>query len=235
MVEPTINAIIVDNDVKSANILKGFIDQTSNMELVGSFRDISNALQLSNEIKPEIIYVDMDMSGLQEYEYLSSVSRCCKHLIITSYEAKYAIEGYHNNVSDYLMKPLSYDKFSRSLHKLVGRSNLPAKASFEEDYVWIKSGKKVYRMWKPEIELVEALKDYVIIHYKGKKYITHLSMANIEEYLGSKYFIRVNRSCIISIDSIISIYGNVIETTFNKEVPVGVRYKDRVRLLYPGF
>ncbi|RBL89638.1 LytR/AlgR family response regulator transcription factor [Chitinophaga flava] len=256
MCKSHLSAIIVDNDASSNDLLKNYIQSTQNIELVGSFHSIHDALNFSYDFTPEIMYIDIHMSGLREYQYLSAISpKVCKHLIITSYESKYAIDGYHNNVYDYLMKPLSYDRFAESLNKLLtirfpaenvdtlepNREETPGAVGMinynmnNEEYIWIKCDKRIYRMWKPDIKFVEALKDYIIIHYKDKKYITHLSMSTIEMYLGNKDFIRVNRSYIIAINSIISIYGNVIETTFNKEIPIGIRYRDKIKLLYTGF
>lgn len=257
MVNTSLNAVIVDNDLESASLLKEYIHKTNHVELAGSYHDIDNALNHSSFLKPEIIYVDIHMSGLREYNNLARISNLCKHLIIVSHETKYAIEGYRYNVYDYLMKPLSYESFSRSFNKLMSNSQLTDADDMEliaaangagtassdlsmniyeeEEYVWIKCDKKIYRMWKQDIHLVEGLKDYIVIHHKGKKYVTHLSMSLVETYLGRKHFIRINRSCIISKNSIIAISGNVIETTLNKQMVIGIRYREKVRMLYAGF
>jgi len=151
-------------------------------------------------------------------------------VVLTTAYAEYAAESYELNVIDYLLKPISFERFSKAVDKITaGRLYTPAQKDQDRsaDHIFIKSSNKFFKVNFSEIVYVEGMKDYVKIHTAEYTLITHQTMNEVEKTLPARQFMRVHKSYIIAMAFIKSIYGNTIELE-KKTIPIGINYKDAV-------
>jgi DNA-binding LytR/AlgR family response regulator len=150
--------------------------------------------------------------------------------VLTTAYAEYALESYEFNVIDYLLKPISFERFSKAVNKLLdGRLySLAGKESPPPgDHIFIRSNSKFFRVNFSEILYVQGMKDYLKVHTSDYTLITHQTMNDLEKTLPSRQFIRVHRSYLVAVQHIKSIYGNSIG--LGKEtIPIGLNYKETV-------
>src|SRR5687767_8307547 len=150
------------------------------------------------------------MTGLN---FLRTFSESPMVILTTAY-AEHALESYEFNVIDYLLKPISLERFIRAVNKLSNGRLLTLSAKEKEtsyDHIFIRSGSKFFKVNFPEIVFIQSMKDYMKIHTSDHKLITHQTMNDMEKILPPRQFIRVHKSFIVAIDHIKTIYGNTIE------------------------
>ncbi len=167
------------------------------------------------------------MSGLH---FLRSLANPPLVVLTTAY-AEYALESYEFHVIDYLLKPISFERFSKAVNKMLdGRlyslSGTPADAR-DDDHIFIKSNSKFFRVDFAEILYVQGMKDYLKLFTHDVTLVTHHTMNEMEKTLPSRQFLRVHRSYIVATRHIRAIYGNSIELG-KVTIPIGVNYKDTV-------
>jgi two-component system LytT family response regulator len=152
-------------------------------------------------------------------------------VVLTTAYAEYALESYEFNVIDYLLKPISFERFSRAVGKILDNRLFSAAAKeadpFSGDHIFIRSNSKFFRVNFSEILYVQGSRDYLKIHTPDYSLITHQTMNDLERSLPARQFIRVHKSYIVALRHIRSIYGNSIELG-KTTIPIGVSYKDAV-------
>ena len=158
-------------------------------------------------------------------------------VILTTAYAEYALESYEFSVIDYLLKPVSFERFSKAINKVVD-GKLYTKLAAEKENVpseriFIKSGNKFFKVNFSEIIYIEAMKDYLKIHTADYKLVTHQTMTEMEKILPAKQFIRVHKSFIVAVAHIKSLYGSSIETE-KDTIPIGLSYKNSVMSFIAG-
>jgi two-component system, LytTR family, response regulator len=154
-------------------------------------------------------------------------------VILTTAYAEYALESYEFNVIDYLLKPISFERFSKAINKIVEGKLLTQKIKITNEYrdhMYIKSGSKFFKVNFADIIYIEGMKDYLKICTADSKLVTHQTMGEMEKLLPADQFIRVHKSYMVSIARIKSIYGNNIETAM-LTIPIGMNYKEKVMQL----
>ena len=167
------------------------------------------------------------MSGLQ---FLSGLKDSPLVVLTTAY-AEYALESYEFNVIDYLLKPISFERFSRAVNKILDGRLFSAAGKeadpFQDDHIFIRSNSKFFRVNFSEILYIQGMKDYLKIYTPDYALITHQTMNDLEKSLPARQFIRVHKSYIVALRHIRSIYGNSIELE-KATIPIGVSYKETV-------
>ena len=148
-------------------------------------------------------------------------------VVITTAYSEYALESYEFNVIDYLLKPVSFERFSKAIDKIMSERSILKPGQAIADHMFIKSNGKFFRIDYDEIRYIESMKDYLKIHTDDRTFVIHQTMSDIEKILPSKQFLRVHKSYMIAISGIKSIYGNSIETK-KTIIPIGVSYKEKV-------
>jgi DNA-binding LytR/AlgR family response regulator len=221
--------IIIDHESSSREILKKFINDLSNLQLVGEFGDVASAntfLQKKNDV--DLMFLEIDLpkkSGLSLFKDSNNLPMT----IITASDPKYAAETYEFNVVDYLLKPLKFDRFIRAIAKAEEKmkSNESAASIFSNnnDFIFIKSERKYIKINFSDLMLIEGLKDYVIVHATHGKYMTAMNVKTIHNKLPENIFFRVSKSYIINLNFIDDIDGGFIDIKEYK-VPIGRSYRD---------
>lgn len=231
-----LKCLIVDDEPIAHSILKQYIDKDERIEFAGSCSGAVQALQFLQQNKDiGLIFLDIKMPKISGIEFLKSL-RNPPHVVFTTANREYAIEGFDLNAVDYLLKPFSFERFLQAVNKVVlleqsnkaptGATPLPMDTQ-EEEVIVIKADGRLIQLKLSDIFLVEALKEYVKIHTDAKVYITHQSMASVEEKLPARQFVRSHRSFIVALRHINNIEGNIIRIK-KLEIPISRERRDEV-------
>ncbi|MBS1935034.1 MAG: response regulator transcription factor, partial [Bacteroidetes bacterium] len=157
--------------------------------------------------------------------------------ILTTAYAEYALESYEFSIIDYLLKPISFERFSKAINKITnGRLYTQFTADRNpdaNDHIFVKSGNKFFRVNFSEIIYIEAMKDYLRIHANEYKIVTLQTMSEMEKLLPSKQFLRIHKSFIVATTHIKSVYGSTVETA-KATLPIGLNYKNNVMSFISG-
>ena len=231
-----IKCIIVDDETLAQEVIKNHLQQVDRFELLGTFRNAQEALQALTTQEIDLMFLDIRLPGMSGLQFLQSLSNLPLVVLTTAY-AEYALEGYEFNVIDYLLKPISFDRFLKTVNKIVDGKMLPqlSKDAGKSmgDHFFVKSNSKFFRINFAAISYIEGMKDYLKIHTGENVLITHQTMTDIEKLLPPGQFIRVHKSYIVAISHIRAIYGNSVEVD-SMTIPIGISYKDKVMELISG-
>lgn len=223
-----IKCIIVEDETLAQQVIQSHLQRVDRFELVGICNNALEAETVLNKQEVDLIFLDIQLPGMSGLNFLRSLQNPPLVVLTTAY-AEYALESYEFNVIDYLLKPISFERFSKTINKIVdGRLFTQVeKNSLPVDHIFIKSNSKFFKVNFSEIIYVEGMKDYLKVHTADYKLITHQTMNDMEKILSSKQFIRVHKSYIVAVPYIRSIYGNSIEME-KVTIPIGNSYKDNV-------
>lgn len=229
-----IKAIIVDDEPLALDVLETYIEQIPDIELVAK---CENAFQANEALKNhtvDVMFLDIQMPQLTGIEFIKTLSDPPEIIFTTAYP-DYAVDGFELNALDYLLKPISMERFMKSVNKLSDKfSSKSAEIEVADDggeYFFVKADKKLVKVNFDEILYIEGLKDYVIIRQEVGRVITLQTMKSLEQKLSSKYFLRIHRSYIVNVTKIKAIVGNMIELTEKgqtKHLPIGKNYRDEL-------
>ena len=224
-----IKCIIVEDETLAQDVIRNHLARIDQLELIGVYRNAREAMEALDKQEVDVMFLDIRLPGMSGLHFLRSLSDPPLVVLTTAY-AEYALESYEFNVIDYLLKPISFERFSKAVNKLLD-GRLYSLAGKETpppgDHIFIKSNSKFFRVNFSEILYVQGMKDYLKVHTPDYTLITHQTMNDLEKTLPARQFIRVHRSYLVSVRHIKTIYGNSIE--LGKEtIPIGLNYKDTV-------
>jgi len=221
--------IIIDDDKVSQLVIEKYIKKTDFLDLTETFDNAVDAANFFNSRnKTELIFLDIEMPGMSGVEFLEILDNL-PQIIVVSAKEKYALQAIEYDVTDYLLKPVTYSRFLKAVTK--------AKNKFEEESekvnsegIFIKSSSSSFvRLFYDDVLFVEAMENYVLIQTKTKKHTIHFTMKALLDKLPSDKFIRVHRSFIINKEKIERIDNNMIfmeSLERNKSIPLSKSYKD---------
>jgi two-component system response regulator LytT len=225
-----LKCIIVEDEVLAQDVIRNHLSRMGQLELLGVYRTAPEAMVALESLDVDVLFLDIRLPGMSGLHFLRGLADPPLVVLTTAY-AEYALESYEFNVIDYLLKPISFERFSKAVNKILdGRlysiSNTPVEAR-DEDHIFIKSNSKFFRVDFSEILYVQGMKDYLKLYTPDFTLVTHHTMNEMEKTLPSRQFLRVHRSYIVAIKHIRAIYGNSIELG-KVTIPIGVNYKDTV-------
>ncbi|AUD02067.1 LytR/AlgR family response regulator transcription factor [Spirosoma pollinicola] len=251
---PSLHCYIIDDELPARTVLEKFIQRVPFLELVGQSDNAVDALFAIQQARPDLIFLDIEMPEMTGIEFLKALGMPRPQVIMITASPQYAVEGFELNVVDYLLKPVAFDRFLRAINKVkregterinpvpstlpapVAQAHVPLRtetdiqltAEGDAEFFLVREDKKLIRVVPNEIVLIEAMKDYLTIHLKGRTIVVHMTLAKMEDMLPTAHFLRVNRSYIVRKAAIKEIDGNLITTIDDKRVPIGVTYRDSV-------
>ncbi len=227
-----LNIIIVDDEPLARDVLEAHIKRIPELNLVASCEDAIEANDIIRKSSVDIALMDIEMPQLSGIEFVKMLQTPPKIIFTTAY-SDYAIEGFELDATDYLLKPISFERFLKAINRAteeIELSNANKHTDNESvDYIYVKADKKLVKISYDEILYIEGLKDYVIIKRDTDRIITLQTMKFLEKTLPSDKFIRIHRSYIIAIDRIEAVNGNmveIIEKGKTTTLPVGKSYRD---------
>lgn len=232
-----INTLIVDDEPLALDVLETYIEKMPELNLV---KRCSNAFEANEALKNydiDLMFLDIQMPQLTGVDFVKTLANPPLVIFTTAY-SNYAIEGFELNVTDYLLKPISLERFMKAVNKAMEqierlhRDNAQeVQISDADDFIFVKADKKFVKVKFSEVLYIEGLKDYVIIRTEKGRVITLQTMKSLEDKLPSKYFRRIHRSYIINIEKVDAIMGNMVELTEKgqvKHLPIGKNYRDEL-------
>jgi DNA-binding LytR/AlgR family response regulator len=227
--------LIIDDEILAQDVIEHYISRVASLELHGKCNNALEAFAVLSRQEVDLIFLDIQMPEISGLDFIKLLKKPPKIILTTAY-TEYALDGYELNVVDYLLKPVSFERFLKAVDKVQAllQSAAPDKtaAAPAEQYIFVKSDGKLIRINTTEIRYVEGLKNYLLIHTQHKKIIVHGTMGNMEEelkVLGN--FVRIHKSYIVNKNCIAEISGNVVKVD-QAELPIGGVYKnDLLRLL----
>jgi DNA-binding LytR/AlgR family response regulator len=214
-----IKCLIVDDEPLALDVLENYIQTLDYLELQSKCRNAIEALNLLRNSKVDLLFLDIQMPKLTGIDFLKCLQHPPKVVFTTAYR-EYALEGYDLNVLDYLLKPISFERFLFAInkyHALRRNETLPAAMPSvsiqpqDEAFIYLKADKKMVKVYLKDIFYIESLKDYVRVKTKANEIVTYQKISYLEERLPDHKFLRVHRSYIIATDKIKSFNATSIE------------------------
>lgn len=228
----TIRCAILDDEPMAVALLSKYVEKISSFELVKATTNPFEILELIAQTTIDVLFIDIQMpelTGIQMMEMLGNKTK----FVITSAYSEYALKGYEHNVVDYLLKPISFDRFYKCIQKIESLAlekpaptvEIMAKTEEKPDeFLFIKTDGKLVKINLNDLLLVEGLKDYLYLHLKSEKLIVLDTLKDFEAKLPASDFMRVHKSYIIRLDQIETIERNRVFIQKNI-VPIGETYK----------
>jgi DNA-binding LytR/AlgR family response regulator len=229
-----IRCIAVDDEAYASAILADYIRKVPYLTLVGTTTNPIEALTWVQQGRADLVFLDIQMPELTGLQFLKLCGTRCKVVLTTAYP-EYALEGYENDVVDYLLKPISFERFLKATQKVLALSAAPEPAPAAEaipaadTYLFVKgeTKNKYIRIDHADILFVEGLKNYVSIHLPTQVFVTYQSLTQLEQLLPRPPFVRVHKSYIVSLNKIRMVDGNTLYIQ-DKMVPVGETYREQL-------
>jgi DNA-binding LytR/AlgR family response regulator len=240
-----IRCLIVDDEPLALHILEDYISKIPFLQLVKATTNPIEALTLVQEKLVDLVFLDVQMPELTGIQFLRIANGKAKVILTTAYP-QYALEGYELDVIDYLLKPIAFDRFFKSVQKAHGvlqpaatpMQSEPAhpqqkQNDFLSDFIFVKTEHKIQKVYLNDILFIEGLKDYISIFTPAERIITLQNMKKMEDALPERNFIRVHKSYIVSINKIDSIERSRIFIG-DKIIPVGDTYREEFFKIVDG-
>lgn len=231
-----IRAIIVDDEPLAQEIIETYVQKMPNMELVAICNHALEANEVLKNETVDLMFLDIQMPQLSGIDFLKTLANP-PFVIFTTAHADYAVQGFELDAVDYLLKPISFERFLKAVNKvsdkLSNRKQEPESSivEFGEGFFFVKADKKLVKINFEDILYIEGLKDYVIIRMEVGRVITLQTMKSLEDKLPVSKFKRVHRSYIVNIKKISAILGNMVEIMEGgkvKQLPIGKNYRDEL-------
>ena len=226
-----IKCMIVDDEPIARDIVRNYIDSTPGLELVKSCMNATEAYEGLYQYPVDCIFLDIQMPVITGTDFLRSLRNAPLVVFTTAYH-QYAVEGFELNSVDYLLKPITYDRFYQAVEKV--RERLEAKNNTKDqvstrpaDYIFIKQDTRLIRIELKLIRYVEAEKDFSMLYLSDKKLMAGMHLKMFESMLPADLFTRVHRSYIINLSCVTSINGNTVELG-KDQIPIGANYKNEL-------
>ncbi|MES2828638.1 MAG: LytTR family DNA-binding domain-containing protein [Bacteroidota bacterium] len=235
-----LKCIAVDDEPLALDIIEDYVSKIPFLELVKRTENAIEALQLVQAGGIDLVFLDIQMPELTGIQFLKIANNKASYILTTAY-SQYALESYDLNVSDYLLKPIAFDRFYKAVEKVYNQNKPVEQATVSQpvvtsvpilapnhniqDFIFVKTEHKIQKIQLDDILFIEGLKDYISIFTKAERVITLQNMKKMEETLPQAQFIRVHKSYIISLDKIESIERSRIAIN-GKIIPIGDTYRD---------
>lgn len=226
-----LNCIAIDDEPLALDQMKDYIDKIPFLNLTGLFSSGLKAIDFLKENQVDLMFLDIQMDDLSGIQLLETISQKPKVILTTAYD-QYALKGYELEISDYLLKPISFERFVKAVNKtyddIIEKAKIhePEKtaATPKRDFVFIRADYKMIKVVFSDIQYVEGLKDYLKIITPSKTIVTHMNFKTLEKMLPAGEFVRIHKSYLVPITKIASIGKNSIEIGDN-QIPIGDFYK----------
>lgn len=226
------NCVIIDDDKLSTKIISEFINRTEGLDLIESYSspiDAINALNRPDNNGIQLVFLDIEMPEMTGIEFLKALN-VLPQVIIYSSKEKYALESYEYDVTDYLLKPVTYARFIKAITRAREKAEAKDPTRKVTEF-FIKNNQSLIRVKFEDILWVEALENYVVLNTFSDRYTAHFTMKAITDKMPANAFARIHRSYIINIAKIKMIENNciIVKTELgDKVLPIGKSYKEKL-------
>ncbi|MCF2446951.1 response regulator [Dyadobacter sp. CY345] len=250
-----ISCYIIDDERDSREVIKKFVEMIPFLTVCGESGNPVEALFEIQKLHPDLLFLDVQMPKIGGFEFIRSLSGTKPQIIMVTAFAQFALEGFEHQVLDYLLKPVSFERFLKAIGRLerhvdtekeviraqttkndlisnlaeIELDNLTARKPAQE-FILVKQGTKLVRVEINEIIYIESMKDYMKIYLKQRMVVAHGTLTKMAELLPSDRFLRISRSYIIKESAIMEIDGNEITIENGKKIDIGITYREVVQV-----
>lgn len=227
-----INCMVVDDEPIARDIIIRHIDASPGLQLVKSCINASEAYEGLYQHKVDLMFLDIQMPVITGTDFLRSLRNPPLVIFTTAYH-QYAVEGFELSSVDYLLKPVTYERFYQAIQKvnerLAYKETAPQNLTVQQpaDFIFIKMDTKLIRINHSEINYIQAEKDFSSVYLDNKRIFASMHLKMFEDALPKPAFLRMHRSFIVNLSKIKSIKGNTLELD-TSEIPIGANYKDEL-------
>ncbi|WP_422860714.1 LytR/AlgR family response regulator transcription factor [Flagellimonas sp. S174] len=220
-----LRCIVIEDQLHAQKVLQKHIDNVPHMELEGVFTNAPEALAVLNNKKIDVIFLDIDLPQINGIDFLKSIPQDSFTIITTAY-SEYAIEGFNLTVTDYLLKPISFERFLQAISKVNEKKTYIKSATVPEDaFLFAKDGHTIIKIYLKTIKVIKADNDFTLLFLEEKKLLLSYSLKFWQETLPQMNFFRCHKSYIVNIDKISKIIGNTIYIDKDR-IPIGRTNKE---------
>jgi len=229
---PGIKCLVVDDEPLAVRLLTSHIRKINSLELVASCKNAIQALEVLKTGQVDLLFLDIEMPKLSGLELLKSLGKPPKVIITTAYR-QYALESYDLDVIDYLLKPIPFDRFLKSVTRFLenhhaGMGLLTGEEAYEQEQLFfIRDSKRTYRISARDILWLEGAGEYLKVVVPGKVHMARMTMQEAGNKLPAGEFLRIHKSYIVSLSKISSFTGNSVQVA-GHELPIGRSFKSVV-------
>jgi DNA-binding LytR/AlgR family response regulator len=228
-----LRCLLIDDEPPALKVLSRYISEIGGMEIVGQCQNAIEALEVLYQKPVDVIFLDIKMPRIIGTEFLKNLSHPPKVIFVTAYR-EYAVDGFELDAVDYLVKPVSFERFFKAITKLnrvMGRETsavITSEAPNPAAFVYVRVDRDMKKVFVNSIQYIESWKDYIKIFLTGgKSLLAKQSISSMENLLSEHKFVRVHRSFIVSLDKI-SGYNGLSVQLDAKEIPIGRLFKQAV-------
>lgn len=219
------NCIIVDDERPAIRLLESYVKKLPFLQLKAICESGIEALDILQKETIQLMLLDIQMPDLTGLELIKSLSVKPQVLLITAYP-DYAVEGFELEVTDYLVKPVSFERFVKGVNRARELAQRPSEPwSKPKDHIFIKTDYKQVKVLFSEIVYIKGMGAYVDIRTQNGRYVIHQSMKKMEQQLPKGMFFRVHKSYLIALEKVTAVYGNLLEIGGQK-IPIGKSYRE---------
>ena len=226
-----INCVIIDDEPIAINVIEGHLKNFDHIEVLATFNNPLKAFGILEQEKVDVIFLDINMPQISGFTFIENLTHKPLIVLTTAYR-EYAVKSYELNILDYLVKPIPFNRFLKTINKVYQQLYIGANVNEtliqHEPHIFLKVNKKLVKVNLNDILFIESLKDYIKVITKLGDYVVHKSLTAITEELPQSNFIRVHRSYTISINKIEAIEGNIIEIA-SRKIPIGRNYQKQTK------
>lgn len=231
-----IKCLIIDDEPLATRLVENHISKVEQLEVVATANSVFRAFEIINTQSIDLMFLDIKMPTLSGIDFLKSLKNPPKTIITTAYR-DFALEGFELEVIDYLLKPITFERFFKSINRVLtthypgtNDSNQPR----EDDYFILKSGAKNYKVNMVDVLYIESLRDHIVVHTKDGKSITSKNkISDMQSRLPANIFLRVHRSFIINTQRVNAFSASDLDIN-GVEIPIGASYKKEVDVFLNG-
>ena len=227
--------IIVDDEPPAIKVIEKYIDSVSQLELIGTCNNAFQTMELLSNEKVDLVFLDIHMPKLMGTEMLRTLQHPPK-VIFTTAHKDFAIEAFELDAIDYLLKPISFERFLKAVNKFCHVANVEnAITQNNSGFLYFRSDRKMVKVLLDEITFIESFKDYIIIHRLNNEDIkVKQTLGSVEKMLPQKMFMRIHRSYIVSIKKVTAFTINDIEIG-KVQLPIGRSYSEAYKQFSPDY
>ncbi|WP_452602275.1 LytR/AlgR family response regulator transcription factor [Pontimicrobium sp. MEBiC06410] len=222
-----IKCVIIDDEPLAIKVIEDHLKNFDHIEVVATLTSPLKAYGILEQEKIDVIFLDINMPQISGFTFIENLTHKPLIVITTAYR-EYAVKSYELNILDYLVKPIPFNRFLKTINKVYQQVYIGTNANDtliqHDPHIFLKVNKKLVKVNLNDILIIESLKDYIKVITTLDDYVVHKSLTTITEELPQSNFMRVHRSYTISINKIDAIEGNVIEIA-NRKIPIGRNYQ----------
>ena len=227
--------LIVDDEPPAINILKNYIEALDYLEIIGTCNNALRAIEILNSRKVDLMFLDINMPKLLGTQLLKSIQHP-PEVIFTTAHKDYAIEAFELDAIDYLLKPVSFERFMKAVNKFCQINTIKSDTySASPGFLYFRADRRMVKVFLKDITYIESYKDYVVIHRQNDENLkVKYAISSVENMLPQNLFLRIHRSFIVSVKKVTAFTNNDVEIG-KRELPIGKSYADVFKKLTGNF